>query len=178
MRALSLVTEVIHGAPCRFSDPARYALAHGGKDRHPFPVPTKVYDETIGVLKSAVAKARLGRAEELGGAVVWLASSRASSFVTGQNIVVEFLKTSLPDNLRRRLDVVDFATPVQSVEVNQTGSQARVAIKVAGQDMNFSGAQYLAGYALPNFYFHLTTAYNILRHNGLEIGKGDYMGRA
>jgi hypothetical protein len=59
------------------------------------------------------------------------------------------------------------------------GAETRpVAIKVAGQDMNFSGAQYLAGYALPNFYFHLTTAYNILRHNGLEIGKGDYMGRA
>jgi len=59
------------------------------------------------------------------------------------------------------------------------GAEARpVTIKVAGQEMNFSGSQYLAGYALPNFYFHLTTAYNILRHNGLEIGKGDYMGRA
>ena len=59
------------------------------------------------------------------------------------------------------------------------GAEARpVTIKVAGQEMNFSGSQYLAGHALPNFYFHLTTAYNILRHNGLEIGKGDYMGRA
>ncbi len=59
------------------------------------------------------------------------------------------------------------------------GAEARpVSIKVAGQEMNFSGGQYLSGYALPNFYFHLTTAYNILRHNGLEIGKGDYMGRA
>ena len=46
--------------------PARFSLAHGGKDRHPFPVPLKVYDETIGVLKSAVGKARLGRDEELG----------------------------------------------------------------------------------------------------------------
>lgn len=66
VRALALVAEVMHGAPCRFSDPARFSLAHGGKDRHPFPVPLKVYDETIGVLKSAVQKARLGRDEELG----------------------------------------------------------------------------------------------------------------
>ena len=66
VRALALVAEVLHGAPCRFSDPARFSLAHGGKDRHPFPVPTKVYDETIGVLKSAVQKAKLGRDEELG----------------------------------------------------------------------------------------------------------------
>jgi uncharacterized protein len=65
VRALALVSEVIHGAPCRFSDPARYSIAHGGKDRHPFPVPLKVYDETIGVLKSAVRKARLGASEEL-----------------------------------------------------------------------------------------------------------------
>ncbi|WP_353643562.1 DUF763 domain-containing protein [Mesorhizobium sp. WSM2239] len=66
VRALAMVAEVIHGAPCRFSDPARFSLAHGGKDRHPFPVPLKVYDQTIGVLKSAVQKAKLGREEELG----------------------------------------------------------------------------------------------------------------
>lgn len=65
VRALALVAEVLHGAPCRFSDPGRFSLAHGGKDRHPFPVPLKVYDETIGVLKSAVQKARLGREEEI-----------------------------------------------------------------------------------------------------------------
>ncbi|TWF52219.1 hypothetical protein FHW37_105318 [Neorhizobium alkalisoli] len=63
--ALAMVAEVVHGAPCRFSDPARFSLAHGGKDRHPFPVPLKVYDETIRVMKSAVGKARLGRDEEL-----------------------------------------------------------------------------------------------------------------
>jgi hypothetical protein len=56
---------VLHGAPCRFSDPARFSLAQGGKDGHPFPVPTKAYDETINVLKSAVRKARLGNEEEL-----------------------------------------------------------------------------------------------------------------
>src|SRR5690348_9571663 len=65
VRALAMVAEVVHGAPCRFSDPARFSLAHGGKDRHPFPVPTKVYDHTIGVLKSAVENARLDRDEQL-----------------------------------------------------------------------------------------------------------------
>jgi hypothetical protein len=65
LRALALVAEMVHGAPCRFADPARFAFAHGGKDRHPFPVPTKVYDQTITVLKSAVAQARLGNEERL-----------------------------------------------------------------------------------------------------------------
>jgi hypothetical protein len=66
VRALAMVAEVVHGAPYRFSDPARFSLAHGGKGRHPFPVPIKVYDETIRVLKSAVRNAKLGREEELG----------------------------------------------------------------------------------------------------------------
>src|SRR4051794_9880600 len=66
VRALALVAEVMHGAPCRFTDPARFAFAHGGKDRHPFPVPVRVYDETLRVLKSAVRNAKLGRDEELG----------------------------------------------------------------------------------------------------------------
>jgi hypothetical protein len=63
--ALAMVAEVVHGAPSRFSDPARFSLAHGGKDRHPYPVPIKVYDETIRVMKSAVQKGRLGHQEEL-----------------------------------------------------------------------------------------------------------------
>jgi hypothetical protein len=65
VRALAMVAEVVHGAPYRFMDPARFSFAHGGKDRHPFPVPLRVYDETIRVLKSAVSNARLGREEEL-----------------------------------------------------------------------------------------------------------------
>ncbi len=65
VRSLAMVAEVIHGAPCRFADPARFSLAHGGKDRHPFPVPTKVYDKTIGVLKTAVQQAKLGNEEKL-----------------------------------------------------------------------------------------------------------------
>jgi len=65
VRSLALVAEVVHGAPCRFADPARFSLAHGGKDRHPFPVPTKVYDKTIEVMKTAIAKAKLGNEERL-----------------------------------------------------------------------------------------------------------------
>jgi hypothetical protein len=65
LRALAMVAEVVHGTPCRFADPARFSLAHGGKDRQPFPVPLKVYDETITVLKSAIAKAKLGQDEKL-----------------------------------------------------------------------------------------------------------------
>ena len=65
VRALAQVAEVVHGAPCRFSDPARFSLAHGGKDRHPYPVPLKVYDRTLDVLKSAVIAARLGNDDRM-----------------------------------------------------------------------------------------------------------------
>jgi len=65
VRSLAMVAEVVHGAPYRFADPARFSLAHGGKDRHPYPVPIKVYDETIRVLKSAVQQAKLGGDEEM-----------------------------------------------------------------------------------------------------------------
>jgi len=63
--ALAMVSEVVHGAPCRFSDPARFSLAHGGKDGHPFPVSLRVYDETIRVMRSAVDRARLGNDDKL-----------------------------------------------------------------------------------------------------------------
>ena len=65
VHSLALVAEIVHGAPHRFADPARFSLAHGGKDRHPYPVPVKVLDETIGVLKSALGRARLGNDEKL-----------------------------------------------------------------------------------------------------------------
>lgn len=60
VQSLALVSEVIHGTPARFSDPGRFSFAHGGKDGHPFPVPLKVYDETIQTLQQAVEKAKLG----------------------------------------------------------------------------------------------------------------------
>jgi uncharacterized protein len=63
--ALATVAEVLHGAPCRFSDPARFSIAHGGKDGHPFPVPLHVYDQTLQVMRAAVDQAKLGRDEKL-----------------------------------------------------------------------------------------------------------------
>jgi hypothetical protein len=63
--ALALVAEVVHGAPSRFADPARFSLAHGGKDGHPYPVPLKVYDQTVTVLKRAIERAKLGNDERL-----------------------------------------------------------------------------------------------------------------
>ena len=65
LQSLTLVSEVIYGTPSRFKDPARFSFAHGGKDGHPFPVPTKVYDESISVLKKAVSRAKLGHSDKL-----------------------------------------------------------------------------------------------------------------
>jgi len=67
LQTLSLVAEVVHGAPTRFSDPARFSFALGGKDRHPFPVPLKTYDESLSVLHSALDAARLGDTDKIGG---------------------------------------------------------------------------------------------------------------
>jgi hypothetical protein len=63
--ALASVAEVVHGAPCRFSDPARFSFAHGGKDGHPFPVPLAVYDETLRVMRDAVERAKIGNDDRL-----------------------------------------------------------------------------------------------------------------
>jgi len=65
LQSMTLVSEVIYGTPARFSDPARYSFAHGGKDGHPFPVPLKVYDESIKVLRNAVEKAKIGHTDKL-----------------------------------------------------------------------------------------------------------------
>jgi hypothetical protein len=67
LQSLALVAEVVHGAPARFDDPARFSFAHGGKDGHPFPVPLTVYDESIGVLRRALDGAKVGHTEKLDG---------------------------------------------------------------------------------------------------------------
>ena len=67
LQTLALVAEVIHGAPSRFTDPARFSFALGGKDGHPFPVPLKTYDETLGVLRRSLDAAKLGRSDKLDG---------------------------------------------------------------------------------------------------------------
>jgi hypothetical protein len=65
LQSLALVAEVIHGAPSRFSDPARFSFAHGGKDGHPFPVPLKTYDESLAILRGSLAATRLQQSEKI-----------------------------------------------------------------------------------------------------------------
>lgn len=60
LQSLTLVSEVIYGTPSRFTDPARFSFAHGGKDGHPFPVPLKIYDESIRILRDSIEKSKLG----------------------------------------------------------------------------------------------------------------------
>jgi len=67
LQSLALVAEVVHGAPSRFADPARFSFAHGGKDRHPFPVPLKTYDETLTFLRTSLDAARIGDKDKLDG---------------------------------------------------------------------------------------------------------------
>ena len=67
LQSLALVAEVVHGAPARFSDPARFSFAHGGKDRHPFPVPLKTYDESLNFLRTSLDTAKLGDKDKLEG---------------------------------------------------------------------------------------------------------------
>jgi hypothetical protein len=67
LQSMALIAEVIHGAPSRFSDPARFSFALGGKDRHPFPVPLKTYDESIDVLRRGLDAAKLGDADRVDG---------------------------------------------------------------------------------------------------------------
>ena len=65
LQSLALVSEVIYGTTSRFEDPARFSFAHGGKDGHPFPVPTKIYDETISTLQKAIQKSKIGNSDKL-----------------------------------------------------------------------------------------------------------------
>ena len=67
LQSLALVAEVVHGAPSRFNDPARFAFAHGGKDGHPHPVPLKTYDESLNFLRSSLDAAKVGHSEKLDG---------------------------------------------------------------------------------------------------------------
>lgn len=67
LQSLALVAEVVHGAPSRFSDPARFSFAHGGKDGHPCPVPLKTYDESLNFLRSSLDAAKVGDKEKLEG---------------------------------------------------------------------------------------------------------------
>ena len=67
LQSLALVAEVVHGAPARFSDPARFSFAHGGKDGHPFPVQLQTYDETISFMRRSLDSAKVEQAEKVDG---------------------------------------------------------------------------------------------------------------
>jgi uncharacterized protein len=67
LQSLALIAEVVHGEPTRFSDPARFSFALGGKDRHPFPVPLKTYDESLNLLRGALDSAKVGDIEKIDG---------------------------------------------------------------------------------------------------------------
>jgi hypothetical protein len=80
------------------------------------------------------------------------------------------------EELKARIaKTIAFIQTVQPAQID--GSEEReVVLKFRSGEVTFKGMQYLLGHALPNFYFHVTTAYNILRHNGVEVGKRDYIG--
>ena len=81
------------------------------------------------------------------------------------------------DELKQRIArTLAFIATVKAAQVD--GSEEKeIVLKLRGNDVPFRGLQYLMGFAWPNFYFHATTAYNILRHNGVELGKQDFIGK-
>jgi hypothetical protein len=81
------------------------------------------------------------------------------------------------DDLRARIDkTVDFVKSFKPEQID--GSETRdVTIPIGGNPTTFKGQRYLIGFALPNFFFHHAATYSILRHNGVEVGKRDYLGQ-
>lgn len=88
----------------------------------------------------------------------------------------EDIETTIPELIARVDKTVDYLKGFKATQID--GSEDRnIVIKVAGNEMTFTGLVYLRHWALPNFFFHVTTAYALLRHNGVEIGKADFLGR-
>ena len=95
-----------------------------------------------------------------------LAGVKPPSFADDENTFEE---------LQARLHkTIDF---LKSLNHEDFIAERDITIKVGGHDATFKAPVYFNGYALPNFFFHMTTAYNILRHNGFDLGKADFMGR-
>jgi len=87
----------------------------------------------------------------------------------------EDTEQTLSDLKARIAKTIAFVESFKPAQLDGTEDKD-ILLKVGGKEINIKGMQYLLGRALPNFYFHVTTAYNILRHNGVEIGKRDYIG--
>ena len=110
---------------------------------------------------------------------VWIATDTAKGAVSrlaGIEIPkYDDVEQTLAELRARIAKTVDFVLSVPAAKID--GSAERdIAMKIAGKDTVLKGAQYLLGHAYPNFYFHCATAYNILRHNGIEVGKRDFLG--
>jgi hypothetical protein len=118
LQSLTLVSEVIHGTPSRFQDPARFSFAHGGKDGHPFPVPLTTYDETIEVLETAVKKARLGEGDkhEAIRQLHRLATDIEKDFIPNERFDELLEKERLTSHLYGGRTVAGKATPPPRVE--------------------------------------------------------------
>ena len=87
----------------------------------------------------------------------------------------EDTEQTLAELKARIAKTIDFIDSVKAGQID--GSEDKpIVLKIRGQEVKYTGMQYLLGFAHPNFYFHVTTAYDILRHNGVEIGKRDYIG--
>ena len=86
-------------------------------------------------------------------------------------------EASFADLKRRIAKTIAFIKTLQPAQVDGTEGK-EINLKIGGREMKFTGQQYLLAFAQPNFYFHVTTAYNILRHSGVDIGKMDYLGNA
>ena len=84
-------------------------------------------------------------------------------------------ETTFPELKARIAKTVDFVQSVRPAQID--GSEERVVtLKLRGGEVSFPGQRFLLAFSLPNFFFHVTTAYDILRHDGVELGKLDYLG--
>jgi uncharacterized protein len=89
----------------------------------------------------------------------------------------EDFETTFPELVERLRKTIDYLQTFKPAQID--GSEERtVIIKTRTSELKFNGQSYLTGFVLPNLYFHVTTAYAIARHNGVELGKRDYLGKA
>jgi uncharacterized protein len=90
--------------------------------------------------------------------------------------VFEDNETTFPEVIARLRKTIDYLQTFNATQID--GSEDKeITLKIGVHEMKFAGQAYLLGFVVPNFYFHVATAYNILRHNGVEIGKLDYLGK-
>ncbi len=103
-------------------------------------------------------------------------AKRAAALLAGvDNPVYEDNETTLSELKARVERTIGFLNTIRAAQVDGTENR-EIVVKVGGKDTPFKGMQFLLARAIPNFYFHVTTAYDILRHNGLDVGKKDFLG--